>query len=258
MFFIVSKIIHPLLNPFFWIVILFTLGVFLRKGKWKKRCLISSFSLLLLFSNNFIFNQVSSLWTVPITPSQNFKKAKIGIVLGGMLIYDPRNEKPHFFGNIDRLLQALPQLENGQMDKLLISGGSGYRQYQNFSEAVVLNDYLNSIGFNTEDILLEKTSKNTYENAKFSVELLKEKYNLNELQNNVVLFTSSGHMRRSLACFEKQGLKCIPYSTNPVNQEDKPIFWEDIFIPQPRVLIFWSNLSHEILGYLVYKTKGYL
>lgn len=204
MFFTLSKILDFFLNPLIWFFALLILSFFLKQASLKKKIRVVAFVMLLFFSNPFILNTFMNMWTLPLTPKSEVQKAKIGVVLGGMLIYDPQNERPHFNQNVDRLLQALPLLKNGTLDHLVISGGSGYLRYQNFSEAAVLLDYLNEIDMDTQNIWIEGKSKNTYENALFTKKLLDEKFDFEEDKDKVLLFTSAIHMKRALACFKNQ------------------------------------------------------
>jgi uncharacterized SAM-binding protein YcdF (DUF218 family) len=165
-------------------------------------------------------------------------------------------DRVHFNGNADRILQTLPLLKQGNFDKVLISGGSGYIDYPEHKEAALIKDYLISIGFPTKNIWIESESRNTFQNATFSKALLDNKLTNDTL--TIGLITSQLHMRRALACFNKQGLHCIPYSTNPITEKDKTYRLHEYFLPNIEVMQYWKSLLHEIVGYIVYDIKGYI
>lgn len=258
MFFIIAKILDYTLSPLLWSIILLILAWVTKNEKYKRISRIVAFSILLIFSNTWIYNSVLNAWTMDILPKNKVTKAKVGVVMGGMSIYDPKNERVHFNQNIDRLLQAIPLLKNGTLEEIIVSGGSGYLRYDEFSEAKIILDYLIEIGVDTTAITGEFTSRTTYENALNTVEILKQKYSLEELQNNVIVITSAIHMRRSVACFQKLGLQVAHYSTNPASEREKQYHWEEYIVPNAHHFGAWGNLLHEIVGYSVYYIKGYI
>jgi len=77
---------------------------------------------------------------------------------------------------------------------VIISGGDPLNN--GVSEAAIYRDYLVSLGIKNNDILLESKSMNTYQNAKFTSELLKK-----EKFDQVLLVTSCFHLKRSLLDF---------------------------------------------------------
>ena len=162
---------------------------------------------LFIFSNPFLFHEFERAWEVKNTKifSEN-DTADIAIVLGGIVKFNDRKNQLDFHENADRILNVLPLYFEGRVRQLLISGGSG-SLLQEEVEADVLKEYLVSIGVLREDILTEKKSRNTYENALYSSRIIKEHNSI----KTVLLSTSAIHMKRSLLCFKKQELEVIPF-----------------------------------------------
>lgn len=256
MFFILSKILEFVIFPLTWVIILVTLALVFWKRKIAKKLIWGSLIILLFFSNTFIFNSLAQFWAIPHVHSNDIGKLDIAIVLGGMVSNDPTHERIHFNGNADRLLQALPALNEGQFKHLLISGGSGFVDFPDYSESKILKNYLESIGYPTENIWIETESRNTHQNAKFTKTILLTKVDIHQVK--IGLITSQMHMRRALACFKKTGLNCIPYSTNPLVEEDKGYLWHEFIIPNIEIMQNWKSLMHEVVGFGVYKLKGYI
>jgi len=110
-------------------------------------------------------------------------------------------------------------------------------------------------------MVLQTKSQNTYEDAVFSSEILKEKG-----INRILLVTSALHMPRSVALFEKQGLEVIPAPTDFTITEDG---WQQTFSPNTETLLtnilpnssslgLTTNVIKEYIGLLVYRLQGWL
>lgn len=72
----------------------------------------------------------------------------------------------------DRLDKALDYLEDHPDLTVVVSGGQGDDEHQ--SEAQCMYDYLTDHGVDSDQILLEDQSHNTWENIRFTQELLQE------------------------------------------------------------------------------------
>ncbi|MDA7891616.1 YdcF family protein [Akkermansiaceae bacterium] len=90
------------------------------------------------------------------------------------------------------------------------------------------------------------------------VDLSLENPELGADQEAFLLCTDGWHMRRAVACFEKAGLKVIPFSTNG----ERPLFDEPtpnrLLVPDMRGFERWSKLAKEMVGYGVYWATGKL
>lgn len=248
MFFILSKVLFFLIQPLVWAVVLLVLSMHSKVEKRRKRYRISALAVLLFFSNQFIFNEVSRVWENQTPAFQSSEQYDVAIVLGGISNYDKHHFQSAFYGNSERLINVLPLYFNGQVKKILFAGGSGRLDKQNV-EAVHIEKYLLSLGVKQEDILLDTQSRNTYENAKFALQLIKK-------TDLLLLSTSATHMPRSLACFKKLGAYPTPFVVDYVSYEDNRFNLDKLLVPNPRVIHYWYWLLHEWTGILSYKLKG--
>ncbi len=121
-------------------------------------------------------------------------------------------------------------------------------------EGDFLKNYLIHMGIKVDSLLMESNSRNTHENALFTCEMLKER-NLSEA--HFLLVTSAFHMRRAMACFQKEGIDVTPYKTNPLQATRTPDF-ADCILPSASVLSSWNQLIREWVGFLAYRVKGYI
>lgn len=258
MFFVLSKVLDFLSQPFFYIVLTFVLSFVIQKEWWKKRLRNTSLVLLLFFSNSFIIDEVSRWWEIPVTRMDYLEHYDCAILLGGMTgRYDKKNERVNFHGGVDRLLQTLVLQKNYKVKTILLSGGSGYLMHPEEKESEIIGKYLNDIDYDLTDFWIEKESRNTVENAQYTIKMLKEKYGSDWQSKRYILVTSGYHMRRAKACFEKQGLQVEMYSTN-MKSGPRRFHLDHMLIPTISALGRWEALGHEIIGYLVYMFLGYL
>jgi len=167
---------------------------------------------------------------------------------------DERQQRFDYGYSGDRLFQTIPLYFNGRVKKILISGGSGSISKPHHREAIYIKKYLKSIAIPDSCVLIENESKNTYENAVFTKHILDSMH----FKGSILLVTSSFHMRRSLAIFNKAGYKNItPYVTNKFTGKRKFEF-DYCFIPNAEAIVTFNIIMHEIIGYATYKIKGYL
>ena len=258
MFFILSKVLNFLTQPLFYICLAFLLSFFFRKEHFKKKARVWGVVMLFFFSNSFIVDEVYRWWEIPATSIDHLEYYDCAIVLGGMTgRYDAKNDKVNFHGGIDRLLQSLLLQKSFKVDKLLLSSGSGYLMYPEEKEALMIEKYLNQIDYDLSDFWVESESRNTYENTQMSIDLLKTKYGESFNEKKYLIITSGYHMRRAMACFEKQGLKVDVYTTN-MKSGPRKFNIEHLLMPSVGAMGRWNALGHELIGYITYKVMGYI
>jgi uncharacterized SAM-binding protein YcdF (DUF218 family) len=257
MFFILSKIIDFLFSPLNWIIALFLIALISKNEIRKKKFLKLGVFSLLFFTNPFISNL--SLLLIPSTENQILlnknKKAAIALVLGGMISYDDSKKQVTFNSNVNRITKAVELYKNKKVKTIFISGGSGSVTYSEKREATLLKNYLiKYFNIPNKDILIENKSNNTYENAKFTAEILKKE---KLIKKKIILITSNTHYYRAQKCFEKQGIKTFILNEKRTKTREK---WmpKNLFLPQSDILFVWDNLLHEIIGVITYKCMGYI
>ena len=250
MFFLLSKILSFLIDPFFWIVVFLLASLFHKRKYLRTRFLTFGLLFLILFSNSLIYNFVNDLWSVNYVTS--IEEYDYGIVMGGMINLKSDEENILFSNNNDRLLNALDLYSKGIIKKVLITGASGSLT-SDLKEAEILKKYLIKIGIPDSCVLAENLSKNTYENAIFCDKKLSKIHESKVI--NCLIITSDYHMRRSLACFKKTNLHAEPYVKKTTI---KHFDLEYIIVPQSSALFSWKILLHEIVGYYTYKLLNYI
>ncbi len=253
MFFLLSKILTFLISPLTWVFTLLGISLFSKNPVRKRKYFIASLITLYVFSNGFLADEGMRLWEMTTPDLKITQKYDYAVVLGGMIWYDARIDKPQFMRGADRILQALPLLQSGQVKKIIITGGSGSILHPEDKEADVLKRYLLRLGIPDSCIISENQSRNTRENALLTKNILDSL----SVKDSVLFITSAFHLRRAIGCFEKAGLtKLVPFPTDRYSGARKYEL-DYMFLPNPDALEQWQLLLHEITGYLVYKIRGF-
>lgn len=252
MFFYLSKILNFIIHPILWVFVLLLFGLFSKKRS--KGFLWMGMLVFVVFSNPLFCNYVMRSWELTTPPKENLPLMEVGIVLTGALGHNPDMEdQMHVSDAGDRFTEAMVLYKEGFIKKILITGGSGSILDPDFKESEVLKNFLVTIGFPEEDIIIEPNSRNTHENAANTAQVLKE-YSLDDRKH--LLITSAFHMRRSLACFSKEKIDVVPYS---VDFRSSYVEWDLTWLlPSPHALANWSMLIKEWVGIVAYKVAGYI
>ena len=250
MFFILSKILGFIADPLVVIVCVFVLGLFSKRKYRRRKHILISFLLLLFFSNGYIYKLSSDLWNLKEVELQ--EEYDYGILLGGIISLNSTKKDMKFGYSSNRLLNTIKLYKTNKINKIIISGASGSLQSE-LIEADYLKKYLVEIGIPNYDIICEKNSQNTYQNALFTSNYIFK--NSKKPSPKCLLITSDYHQRRAMACFKKNKLNVDPYI---IKLEEKHIYWESFVIPQSSVLFQWRILLHEMIGYISYKASNYI
>lgn len=129
---------------------------------------------------------------------------------------------------------------------VIVSGGS---EPGGFSEVDVDKRFLLDLGVPEEVILVEKSSRDTVENAANIVKIVKRRG-----FRKVVLVTSGYHLRRSSMIFEQSGIHFTAFSVDTEGRYAVPLGWAD-FLPNASDLRKSSMALKEILGVMTYSIK---
>ena len=255
MFFIFSKILSFLAQPLAIIVLLLIVSWVIRNQRWKKILSRTAFVMLLVTSNYFISNFVMRTWEIPITTFASISKTyDFGVLLTGVTKTNMTpKDRVYFNAGADRATHTLQLYKMGIIRKIIVSGGSGRLDGLGVREADDLAEFLQLAGVPKEDIIIENESKNTHESALRVSEILATIDGPKE----VLLITSGYHLRRSMACFKKAGIKADRFSTNPISEPSK-VNPYTLFVPSLDAMGMWQTLLKEWIGFVAYWFAGYI
>ncbi|WP_299462245.1 YdcF family protein [uncultured Microscilla sp.] len=241
--------------PVTWLCLVFTWALLTKKSRRKRQLLRTGVFLLWLFTNPFIVNQALLLWEAPPTPLHSIRQTyDVGIVLTGVTNTDKKpHDRVYLDKGGDRITQALMLYRLGKIKKILISGGSfDPKQRLERAEAYLLKQVLLQAKVPSHDIIIETRARNTRENALNTAKILNKQFP----RQSYLLITSAFHIRRAVGCFRQASIQVTPFSVD-FYTIDKGFAFPFSLFPAEKALYKWYVLSHEVIGYIVYKALGY-
>jgi uncharacterized SAM-binding protein YcdF (DUF218 family) len=250
MFFLISKILSFLFNPFNWLVILLLAYVFMKKEALRKKLKITFLIVFFTFSYKPIVLLFISGWEMEGMKLEEVGHHEVGIVLGGGFEYDNDRERLSIRRAGDRVWSAMQLFHQGKLDYILLTGKNGDLIDKGLDESNQLKKILIQNGIPEDRILVDSKSLNTYENAVNSKEIL-DSLNF----NSVLLITSATHMRRAKAVFANQDIDCDIF---PTDFYGGGMTWDQFIFPSLEAYHLWYIYFHELFGYAVYGITGKL
>jgi uncharacterized SAM-binding protein YcdF (DUF218 family) len=253
-FFTLSKLLSLLVYPLSMSLLLCLLALIFLRLRWERGSfytLLLAFGWLYVCSTAYFANFLMGTLEREYVPRgmSVIEKADAIVLLGGGTRGDTHmGTLADLNHHADRLVHAVALFKAGKAPVVLLSGGGAKNARP---EAQQMKDLLVLMGVPARHLVLEKASRNTHDNAVFSARLLKQRG-----MNNILLVTSAYHMNRSQALFEAQGLEVVPAPTDYqqlVAQQVVP-GW----LPMVSNLHQTTDALHEMVGYWVYRWKGWL
>ena len=253
--FYVAKFANYLLEPlyilsFFLLILIF----FLVFTDLKKLTLFFSKFLLILFLffgytplSNFLLNKIEDFIKPSKYPVQQLKGI---IVLGGSFnsgLQSKERNEVLLNSSAERLTKVLEIYNKNPKLLILFSGFSGELKSQGWSESDMAKKFFLEQGIKSDNLIFENQSRNTFENIKYSKDIILS------YKGTWGLVTSAYHMPRSYFGFKRQGLILEPISVD-YQTGTSPIFWINFDIASG--LRNWSIIFHEIIAISYYKITG--
>ena len=257
MFFILSKTIGFFLLPTNFLCVLLVLGLFLARTRFAalaNRLSFAAITLLLLMAytplGHIILLPLEERMSRPATP-KNMKAPYGIIVLGGSIdtIVTKARGTVAINESAERLTEAIELARRFPKARIVFSGGSGQIFSQNMRESDAAKNFFSSMGLNPDRLIFEGKSRNTWQNASYTKNLLKP-----TADQRWLLVTSAFHMPRSIGCFRKVGMSVIPW---PVDYRTRGK--SDIYRMFDRASEGWKRVDigvREWVGLLLYRLTG--
>jgi uncharacterized SAM-binding protein YcdF (DUF218 family) len=212
MFFLLSKIFGFFINPLNFSILLLAAGLLAIFLRWRRTGLTlqvvavlvlmlsawTSFGAVLLDPLEERFAQPASLPTAVdgvVVLGGGFEGA-VNLVRGG---YELNSGG-------DRFVEAAILARRYPRAKIVVTGGTGALILEGEGDADTAPRLLTALGVALERLILENRSRNTYENAVFTEELVTP-----QPGETWLLVTSAFHMPRSMALFSKAGFAVLPW-----------------------------------------------
>ena len=251
--FLLKKILAPLFFPVSLCLELLLLGLvlvwFTSRQKTGKVVLLIGFLFLALLSYDAVSDELLQPLEYkypPVLSSDDIAGIKWVVVLGGGHISDPRLPVTSKLGgaSVARLVEGIRLYKMLPGSKLVLSGGSAFDPVPN---AKIMADVAVAIGVDKRDLILESSSKDTKDQARLIKEIVGK--------DSFLMVTSACHMPRSMALFEKQGMKPIPAPTG-YGVKQRQGASPKMFFPRAHALLKAETAFYEYLGMAWAKIRG--
>lgn len=260
-FVFLSKFLPLFIFPLGFVFILILVALFWSRGR--RLILIVALAILWLGSSRYVaYALVRSLESQYSTPAKALQADAIVILGGGTRGSDPPRPMTEINEAGDRLLYGASLYHKGAAPVVLVTGGSiEWLTPEGIGpEANDMSALMGLLGIPPEALLLEAESRNTYENALFSKQLLADRG-----MDEVLLVTSAMHMPRSLPLFEAQGLRVMPAPTDYlVSDAEWRHLWDGgptvtliNLLPNVEYLTYTTRALKEYIGIAVYGLRGW-
>jgi hypothetical protein len=250
--FYLSKILNFFINPLnilFLIILIQLFIIFFIESKKLVIFFSKLFLILFLFFgyiplSNFLLSKIEDY----IQPSKYPVQQLTGIVLlGGSfnsgLESKERNEV-FINSSAERLTKVLEIYKKNPRLLILFSGFSNALKPQGWSESDMAKKFFLDQGVKLDNLIFERQSTNTFENVKYSKDIIAS------FKGTWGLVTSAYHMPRSFFAFKKEDLILEPISVDYKTGTSR-MFWINFDISSG--LRNWSIILHELIGIAYYK-----
>ncbi len=256
--FLISKVLQPLLfPPGCFLVLLWFIILFIALGKRRLAIVLGGCMAAMLY-----LVSIAPAADMLMRPLEN-KYAALSIdavpvadciiVLGGGTVQGSPEESSALAGEASLVPEAMKRLVYGYRLHvrtglpIVVSGGTVFRAGSE-PEAAAARRLLLELGVPDDKIVTEGGSRNTWENAVNSRALLGK-------GKTVILVSSAYHLKRSVACFEANGMACIPAPTD-YKTDRAPFNWSNL-LPSAESLKTTAAALREYWG-LAYYRMSYL
>jgi len=183
-----------------------------------------------------VFDGLDNLIVKPLITNEAPQKSDVIIILGGGVDKDIQDTGPAVDQRLDKGIELW---QNEYASYIIVAGGLVKKT--NYTEADELLEYTLEKGVPADKIIKESKSLNTYENAIFSQEIMKQKG-----WQTALVTTSDYHTKRACQIFRKLkiNVKCVAASV----PQDRPSY----------KLEYFRAILREYAATVYYWLKGYI
>ena len=217
MSFLIAKLFWIIINPFNILIFLTLICIlcFVLKFKFLKKLTLTF--LIINFTIFFFLPTGSFLIHLLEKKFHNFSDLSDLNQVDGIIIMggstDPYLSDVYnqiiFKASAERLFEAKRLIEKFPRSQIIFTGGSGKILNNTYNESDDAKNFFLQNGIDTEKIIFENKSRNTYENILLSKESIDHKTN-----GKWLVISSAYHLTRVINVADNIGWKLIPYATD--------------------------------------------
>ena len=246
------KFLSFLFNPLYVLCLIVLIQIFIIFFLNSKKLVIffsKIFLVLFLFFgyiplSNFFLNKIEDYILSSKYPLEQLTGI---IVLGGSFnsgIESKERNEVSLNSSSERIIKALEIYKKNPKVLILFSGFSQEYNPQGWSESDMAKKFFLDQGLRIDNLIFEDQSRNTFENIKYSKDII------NKYKGAWGLITSANHMPRSFFTFKKQGMILEPINVDYKTGTSK-MFWINFNISKG--LDHWKIIFHEVALGIYYK-----
>ncbi len=252
----VSKLTAFAFQPLAWVAALLLVGtvllMFARRPRaitWGRGACVAAMLLLLFIGWQNPPNTLLAMLEDQYAPPSGRLDDFVGmVVLGGAFGGpDGRDHRQPAVGCAgERIIVPVPLMAEYPHMKLVFAGGNGRLLSDEGPEADVAAEYFGRMGVDMTRVLLERESRNTFENARNAALLPGV-----DPKQRWLLVTSAWHMPRAIAVFQRAGWNVTAYPVDWMSSRN-PAFSYDLI----GGAWGWETWLRETIGQLLYRALG--
>lgn len=211
---------------------------------WKRSNKLATFGLWFIFSIAIFlllvtFTGVNKILVAPLIRNETPGQADVIIILGGGVVTDLKMLP---WAVKERVKRGIELYKEGYADYIIMTGG--VVKGQNYTESLFMREYAEFLGASPEDIIEERRSKSTHNNAVYSLQIMDESN-----WQTALLVTSDFHTKRACRVFEKVEMDITCLAAYPDQGWEKHSF---------RKLTDTQSIIREYMAMVYYFVRGYL
>lgn len=251
MFFLLSKTLDLLLDPWWWSFAPVLVGIaLLVRGRRRGGATVAGVGLAVSFLlsapsvSNRLWHALEADTVSTLDPAAAYD---VVVLLGGTVdAFGATPETVSWGDNVERLTVTYDLLRRDRARFVIVSGGALRDGLP--TEAEYLATQLEAWGIGRERIIVEPKARNTAENAEYSKRLLDERG-----LKRTLLVTSAFHMRRAIGCFAAVGLSP---DVHPVDFRMRVPEADSHILPRSGYLEQSARAIREWVGRFTYRITG--
>jgi uncharacterized SAM-binding protein YcdF (DUF218 family) len=251
MYYVVAELLRPLVMAY--VAVAVALFALWRSRASRRRLIALTAAVVLLALLSLPVTSYLALgsleWSYPPLATRPRDVPAIVVLAGAMC--PAAFDESQFEPGADTLYRCLraAELYRAESCPIVVSGGKVHPTDAGPPLAEVMRDFLLTQGVRPDDLIVESSSRTTYENAVDSARLLND-----QDIHRVVLVTDAAHLRRAVACFRKQGLDVVPCGCHyrALGRNGGPAD----YLPDPSAAAGVEDAAHEWFGLAFYWLTG--
>jgi uncharacterized SAM-binding protein YcdF (DUF218 family) len=230
-----------------------------RRPVVRRLCFGLALATLLVCGNGWVVNRlIRGLEWQHLPPDPMPTADAILVLSGGIHAARPPRPTIEVSEAGDRVLYGAELFRRGRAPQVICTGDIGTGSIGRRPEAEDMADLLEMVGVPRASIVLETKARNTHEHAVNLCPMFRDRQ-----IGRVLLVTSALHMPRSLGVFQHScpAVQYIPAPTDFRATQPLPAPWYRhtvAFLPTPHSLVDFSDATHEYIGMLYYRLRGWL